>query len=125
MLGAIETGIADGISVKIMQTGGLTRAQTVARMAATTGISAFGSDMCEAGLAHLAGAHMTAVKEEVSLACEYYQANYFLVEDLLQSMFETRNRNVIVPQTAGLGNQPDLGKVEHYVIFRSAVLGAA
>ncbi len=125
MLGAIETGIADGISVKIMQTGGLTRSQTVARMAVTTGMSAYGGDMFESGLAHLASTHMTAVKEEISLACEYCQANYYLAEDLLQLMFEIRIGNVIVPQTAGLGNQPDLGKVEHYVISRSAVLGAA
>ena len=34
MQAAIDIGIADGVSVKIMKAGGLTRAQTVARMAA-------------------------------------------------------------------------------------------
>lgn len=123
MLTAINMGIADGVSVKIMKTGGLTRAQTVARMAATAGMSAYGGDMFEAGLAHLAGTHMIAATPEITLACEFYQAKYFLVEDLLEAPFETRDGDVIVPQTAGLGGRPDLEKVEHYAISKSAVMG--
>ncbi|SFU06221.1 muconate cycloisomerase [Pseudovibrio denitrificans] len=125
MLTAIKMGIADGVSVKIMKTGGLTRAQTVARMAATAGMSAYGGDMFESGLAHLAGTHMIAATPEITLACEFYQAKYFLVEDLMETPFETRGGDVIVPQTAGLGGRPDLEKVERYAISKSAVMGAA
>ncbi|KZL22562.1 enolase C-terminal domain-like protein [Pseudovibrio sp. Ad37] len=125
MLTAINMGIADGVSVKIMKSGGLTRAQTVARMAATAGMSAYGGDMFESGLAHLAGTHMIAATPEITLACEFYQAKYFLVEDLMETPFETSGGDVIVPQTAGLGGRPDLEKVEHYAISKSAVMGAA
>ncbi|AEV39980.1 muconate cycloisomerase I (plasmid) [Pseudovibrio sp. FO-BEG1] len=94
-------------------------------MAATAGMSAYGGDMFESGLAHLAGTHMIAATPEITLACEFYQAKYFLVEDLMETPFETRGGDVIVPQTAGLGGRPDLEKVEHYAISKSAVMGAA
>ncbi|MEJ6390175.1 enolase C-terminal domain-like protein [Gymnodinialimonas ulvae] len=96
-------GIADGVSIKIMKSGGLTRAQTVARMAAANGLSAYGGDMFEAGLAHLAGAHMIAATPEITLGCEFYQAYYFLNEDILDVPFPIKDGHVIVPDTPGLG----------------------
>ena len=39
--------------------------------------------MFEAGLAHLAGAHMIAATPEITLGCEFYQARYYLTEDIL------------------------------------------
>lgn len=111
---AIDGKIADGVSIKIMKSGGLTRAQTVARMAANVGMSAYGGDMFEAGLAHLAGTHMIAATPEITLGCEFYQASYFLVEDILETPFEVADGQVIVPQGPGLGPQPDLDKVRHF-----------
>ncbi|MCT4654821.1 MAG: cycloisomerase [Cohaesibacter sp.] len=113
---AIAMGLSDGVSIKIMKTGGLTRAQTVARMAHSVGMSAYGGDMFEAGLAHLAGTHMIAATPEITLGCEFYQASYFLVEDILESPFEVRDGQVIVPQTPGLGIKPDLDKVAKYTL---------
>ncbi len=118
MTQAIAQGIADGVSVKIMKSGGLTRAQTVARMAAAAGMSAYGGDMFEAGLAHLAGTHMIAATPEITLGCEFYQARYFLVEDILQSAFEVREGQVIVPSGPGLGILPDEDKINHYSIAK-------
>lgn len=100
---ADHADIADGISIKIMKSGGLTRAQTVARMAAARGLSAYGGDMFEAGLAHLAGAHMIAATPEVTLGCEFYQATYFLRDDILGAPFPVKDGHVIVPDTPGLG----------------------
>ncbi|WP_068310347.1 enolase C-terminal domain-like protein [Polycladidibacter hongkongensis] len=113
---AINLGIADGVSVKIMKTGGLTRAQTVARMASSVGMSAYGGDMFEAGIAHLAGTHMIAATPEISLGCEFYQASYFLVEDVLESPFEVKDGQVIVPKTPGLGGHPSLEVLEKYAV---------
>ncbi len=113
---AIDHQIADGVSVKIMKTGGLTRAQTVARMAANVGMSAYGGDMFEAGLAHLAGSHMIAATPEITLGCEFYQASYFLVEDVLEQPFPVHNGMVQVPQGPGLGIRPDLDKIRHHAI---------
>ena len=116
---AIDMGIADGVSVKIMKSGGLTRAQTVARMAGNVGMSAYGGDMFEAGLAHLAGAHMIAATPEITLGCEFYQSRYFLVEDILESPVQIEAGAFVVPQEAGLGIRPDQAKIEHYAAASS------
>lgn len=119
MARAMAARVADGVSIKIMKSGGLSRSQTVARMAASVGMSAYGGDMFESGLAHLAGTHMIAATPEITLGCEFYQARYFLVEDILQSEFDIRDGHVIVPETPGLGILPDLDKLTHYAVHRA------
>jgi len=119
MARATKEGICDGVSVKIMKSGGLTRGQTVARTAAASGLTAYGGDMFEAGLAHLAGAHMIAATPEISLGCEFYQATYYLKEDILETPFPVAKGAVIVPDTPGLGIRPDIGKLNHYAVERS------
>ncbi|MCY4336992.1 MAG: muconate cycloisomerase [Litoreibacter sp.] len=111
---AIAEGIADGFSIKIMKSGGLRRGQEVARMAAANGLSAYGGDMFEAGLAHLAGAHMIAATPEITLGCEFYQAQYYLKEDILEDPFPSAGGVVTVPNGPGLGIKPDLEKLERY-----------
>jgi len=113
---AINMGLADGVSVKIMKTGGLTRAQSVARMASNVGMSAYGGDMFEAGLAHLAGTHMIAATPEITLGCEFYQAKYFLEEDILDGVFAIRDGQVVVPTGPGLGLAPDADKLDKYAV---------
>lgn len=117
-LRAIREGICDGFSVKIMKSGGLRRAQSVARMAAAAGLSAYGGDMFESGLAHLAGTHMIAATPEITLGCEFYQADYFLETDILETRFDTGNGVVRVPDGPGLGIRPDLEKLEHFAVSR-------
>ncbi len=116
---AARDGICDGISVKIMKSGGLTRGQTVARIAAAHGLMAYGGDMFEAGLAHLAGTHMIAATPEITLGCEFYQASYFLKEDILESPFQVSSGEVVVPDAPGLGNRPDVTKLEHYAVSKA------
>ncbi|CAD0183472.1 Muconate cycloisomerase 1 [Ruegeria sp. THAF57] len=111
---AARENICDGVSVKIMKSGGLHRAQTVTRIAAAHGLSAYGGDMFEAGLAHLAGTHMIAATPEITLGCEFYQSSYFLAEDILQDPFRAADGSVTVPDGPGLGACPDLGKLNHY-----------
>jgi muconate cycloisomerase len=113
---AINMGLADGVSVKIMKSGGLTRAQTVARMAGNVGMSAYGGDMFEAGLAHLAGTHMIAATPEITLGCEFYQAKYFLEEDILDGTFKIVDGQVIIPQSPGLGLAVDPEKLNKYAV---------
>lgn len=112
--------IADGVSIKIMKSGGLTRAQTLARMAAARGMSAYGGDMFEAGLAHLAGAHMIAATPEITLGCEFYQATYFLTDDILASSFPVENGHVVIPNTPGLGVDVDMDALKRFAIRTSA-----
>ncbi len=119
MLRAVREGICDGVSVKIMKSGGLRRGQTVAAMAEAAGLTAYGGDMFETGLAHLAGAHMIAATGAISLGCEFYQAKYYLAEDLLEEPFPTANGSVIVPDAPGLGIRPDRDKLRRFSVRES------
>jgi len=114
MTRAVAEGIADGVSIKIMKSGGLIRAQSVARVAGAAGMSAYGGDMFESGLAHLAGAHMVAATPEITLGCEFYHAQYYLTEDILESPFPSSGGTVTVPDAPGLGIRPDVDKLDHY-----------
>lgn len=119
MTRAINERICDGVSIKIMKSGGLIRAQTVARMASNAGLSAYGGDMFESGLAHLAGAHMVAATPEITLGCEFYQSRYYLEEDILETPFPSANGVVTILDEPGLGIRPDLDKLAKYSVDRS------
>ncbi len=121
---AIVEGICDGVSIKIMKSGGLLRGQNMARLAAAAGLSAYGGDMFETGLAHLAGTHMIGATEQITLGCEFYQARYFLTEDLLAESFPISNGHVQVPDGPGLGFEPDIDKVRKFA-FRCSTEHAA
>ena len=116
MARAVAEGICDGVSIKIMKAGGLRRGQTVARMAAAAGLSAYGGDMFESGLAHLAGTHMIAATPEIRLGCEFYQAQYYLKDDILAESFPSQGGVVTIPDTLGLGILPDVEKLAHYAV---------
>ncbi|MEY8842495.1 enolase C-terminal domain-like protein, partial [Cribrihabitans sp. XS_ASV171] len=118
MARAIREQICDGVSVKIMKSGGPTRAQDVVAMADRHGLRAYGGDMFEAGLAHLAGTHMIAATPAIDLGCEFYQARYYLAEDILERPFPCDGGAVQVPDGPGLGIRPDLDKLKHYCIAK-------
>ncbi len=118
MARAIREGICDGVSIKLMKSGGFARAQTVATMAANQGLGVYGGDMFEAGIAHLAGTHLIAATRAIDLGCEFYQARYYLKEDILETPFPCNGGHVQVPDTPGLGIRPDLDKLDHYNIAR-------
>ncbi len=107
---------ADLISVKIMKCGGLRRGQQIAGIAEAAGIACYGGDMFETGIAHLAGTHMIAATPNISLGCEFYQATYYLAEDLLAEPFPVRDGKVVVPTTPGLGIAVDEDRLRTYAV---------
>jgi muconate cycloisomerase len=113
---AARDRIADLFSVKIMKTGGLRRAQQVAAIGQAAGIACYGGDMFESGLAHLAGTHMIAATPNISLGCEFYQARWYLEQDILAEPFPVENGEVIVPQTPGLGIVVDEDRIRHFAV---------
>ena len=119
MTRAVAEGICDGVSIKIMKAGGLTRGQSVARIAAANGLTAYGGDMFEAGLAHLAGTHMIAATPEITLGCEFYQASYFLMQDILETPFQVQDGQVVVPDGPGLGARPEQAKLDHFAVNKA------
>jgi len=66
---------------------------------------------------------MIAATPEITLGCEFYQASYFLEEDVLETPFEVNNGQVVVPKGPGLGVNVDEGKLAKYAITSS--MGAA
>ncbi len=119
-LRATREGIADGFSVKIMKCGGMRKGQEIAAIGAANGMACYGGDMFETGLAHLAGVHMCASTPNISLGCEFYQATYYLKEDLLETAFPATDGKVTVPTGPGLGINVDEDKVRHFTAGQKA-----
>lgn len=115
-LRAAQQRIADLFSIKIMKSGGLRRARTVAEIGAAAGIACYGGDMFETGLAHLAGAHLIAATPNISLGCEFYQARYYLAEDILAAPFPIEDGAVVVPTAPGLGIAVDETAVKRHAL---------
>ena len=115
-LRAVESRIANGFSIKVMKSGGMRRGQEVAAVAEAGSLSCYGGDMFETGLAHLAGTHMIAASPNISLGCEFYQAKYYLEQDLLADPFPIENGAVIVPETPGLGIDVDPARLKEFTI---------
>ncbi len=92
----------------------------MARIAGAAGLTAYGGDMFESGLGHLAGTHMIAATPEITLGCEFYQATYYLREDILEQPFPIREGHVIVPDSPGLGGRPDADRIARYRVAYSA-----
>ena len=116
---AIRENICDGVSVKIMKSGGMVRGMQVAEVAAEAGLPGYGGDMFETGLAHLAGVHMIAVAPNISLGCEFYQATYYLEQDLLSAPFPTKNGMVQVPDGQGLGMEVNEDLLDKFCVTKS------
>ncbi len=116
MVKAAEAGICDAVSVKIMKCGGLTRGREIASVAEAAGIAAYGGDMFESGLAHMAGAQLIAACQNISLGCEFYQAKYYLNEDILAQPFPCENGLVSVPDKPGLGIEINEDAIVSYSI---------
>ena len=108
--------IADIFSLKIMKTGGLRRALDVAAVAKAAGIGVYGGCMFETGIAHAAGAHLMAALPELHLGCEFYMANYYLIEDILTEPFPVRNGQVHIPSGPGLGVEIDRDRLERFTV---------
>ena len=55
-----------------------------------------------------------AATPEITLGCEFYQASYFLVEDVLATPFPVENGAVVLPTGPGLGIDPNPEVLEKY-----------
>ena len=59
---------------------------------------------------------MIAANPAITLGCEFYQAKYFLKEDILAEKFPVADGFVKVPDNPGLGIAVDLDKIRHYSV---------
>ncbi len=117
-LRVVAARAADLVSIKVMKHGGALRARAVAAIAQAAGIVCYGGDMFESGLGHAAGAQLIAATPNIALGCEFYQARFFLTEDLLSEPFPIANGKVQVPSGPGLGVEVDEDRLARYTTLR-------
>lgn len=94
---------ADAISVKLMKTGGLLKAQGLMAIADTAGLPGYGGTLWEGGIGLAAGTQLIAATPGISLGCEFYMPHHVLTEDVLEERVANRNGHVVVPDGPGLG----------------------
>ncbi|WP_415926918.1 enolase C-terminal domain-like protein [Methylobacterium sp. 4-46] len=99
----VRLGAADAISVKLMKTGGLLKAQGLMALADAAGLPGYGGTLWEGGVALAAGTQFIAATPGVSLGCEFYMPHHVLIEDVLETRVENRGGEVVVPDGPGLG----------------------
>jgi len=116
-LDIVRQRAADIIAIKVMK-GGMMNVRRISAIAQAAGIPCYGGDMAESGLGHLAGTHVIAATPNISLGCEFYQATYYLKEDILAQPFPVADGRVQVPTTPGLGIDVDEDKLAKYTVER-------
>ena len=62
---------------------------------------------------------MIAATPEITLGCEFYQAEYYLQEDILETRFALEGGQVVVPDGPGLGGAPDIERIARLTVARS------
>jgi len=103
LMDIIRLEAADAISVKLMKTGGMLKAQALMAIADAAHLPGYGGTLWEGGIALAAGTQMIAATPGMSLGCEFYMPHHVLTEDVLEERIENRNGHVIVPTAPGLG----------------------
>ena len=103
LLDVIRLKAADAISIKLMKTGSLFKAQDVMALADTAGLPGYGGTLWEGGIGLAAGTQLIAATPGISLGCEFYMPHHVLTEDVLEDRVANRNGHVVVPDGPGLG----------------------
>lgn len=118
LVSAMEQKIANGVSVKIMKSGGPRAGQAIAQAADANGWGVYSGDMFETGLAHRAGLHMVAATPAFRLGCEFYQSRYYLVHDPIVEPLGLENGHLCIPKTPGLGATVDSDIIARFTVTR-------
>ncbi len=99
----VRSRFADCVAIKIMKSGGILPARTVAAIAGAAGIAAYGGTMFEGGIASAAGLHMVAATPNISLGAEFYTARFVMGVDILSEPLAVTDGFSMVPAGPGLG----------------------
>lgn len=102
---------ADVYAVKITQSGGLIPAMQVATVAQLAGISLYGGTMLEGGIGTAASAHVFSTFTDLAYGTELF-GPLLLTEEILREPLVYQDFMLQVPDTPGLGVEPDLEKLD-------------
>lgn len=103
LLQITQSSAADAISVKLMKTGSIFKAQSLMAVADAAHLPGYGGTLWEGGVALAAATQFIASAPGVSLGCEFYMPHHVLIEDVLEERVPDEDGYVIVPRKPGLG----------------------
>lgn len=106
-------GGADVFSIKIAQSGGLTKAAQVGTIANAAGIALYGGTMLEGGIGTIASAHLFAAMGRLEWGTELF-GPLLLADDILQEPLRYHDFVLEMPIGPGLGVCVDRSKLTHF-----------
>lgn len=106
-------GAADAFSIKITQSGGLTKAREVAAIAQSAGIALYGGTMLEGGVGTAASAHLFASLPPMTWHTELF-GPLLMREDILEQPLVYEDFRLLVPKGPGLGVRVDRDRLRAF-----------
>lgn len=103
---------ASVFAVKVAQSGGLIEACEVAKVATLAGIDLYGGTMLEGPVGSIASAHACTTFENLAYGTELF-GPLLLTEEILKTPLQYQQFELVVPNTAGLGIELDLDKIDN------------
>ncbi|WOE32604.1 MULTISPECIES: muconate/chloromuconate family cycloisomerase [unclassified Acinetobacter] len=98
-------------AVKVAQSGGLTEACDVAKIANFAGIDLYGGTMLEGPVGTIASAHVFSTFENLAYGTELF-GPLLLTDEILKTPLQYQDFQLILPTTPGLGIVPDEDKLD-------------
>ena len=103
---------ASVFAVKVAQSGGLIEGCEVGTIARLAGIDLYGGTMLEGPIGTIASAHVFSTFEKLAYGTELF-GPLLLTEDILTTPLKYQDFELHLPQTAGLGLELDLNKIDN------------
>ena len=108
-----DVSAADVFALKIAQSGGLTKAEQIAKIANETGIALYGGTMLEGGIGTIASAHLFATLDHMQWGTELF-GPLLMTEEILEQPLEYSDFQMKIPSGFGLGVRVDREKLARF-----------
>jgi muconate cycloisomerase len=108
-----DAASADAFSLKITQSGGLTKARKVAEIARARGIDLYGGTMLEGAIGTAASAHLFASLPPMRWETELF-GPLLMTEEVLETPLEYGEFGLKVPVGPGLGIKVDRARLKRF-----------
>lgn len=108
-----DAASADAFSLKITQSGGLTKARKVAEIAGAHGIALYGGTMLEGAIGTAASAHLFACLPPMRWETELF-GPLLMTEEVLETPLEYGEFGLKVPTGPGLGVKVDRARLKRF-----------
>jgi o-succinylbenzoate synthase len=113
---AIELGSCKVINLKIGRVGGLTESKKIHDLCDKHQIPMWCGGMLEAGVGRAHNVAITTLANFI-LPGDTAPSSHYWKNDIIEPEVEMKNGYIYVPQTPGIGYEPNLSKVAEYTLF--------